>query len=247
MAGYSTTEDHHVLTHTNPQRPGKPGPLLPTLLERIPYDVLSRFRMEAGGDGGAGTGGAGDGKGGNEPPKTFTQEELDRVIADRLARERAKFAGHDDLVKAKAELDRLKAEGQSEQEKALATARKEAEDAARSDERSKADTRILKAEVKALAGAKFANPADAVAFIDLTGLKVDENGDVDEKAITARLEQVLKDRPYLVAGGAGGGGSGGGLGSLGQGQRQPAGKQTGRERGLAEAERRFGKKAESRT
>ncbi|AVR77123.1 scaffolding protein [Mycobacterium phage Leston] len=39
---------------------------------------------------------------GGEAPKTFTQAELDRIINDRLDRERAKYAGFDDL-KAKAE------------------------------------------------------------------------------------------------------------------------------------------------
>ncbi|AEL19665.1 scaffolding protein [Mycobacterium phage AlleyCat] len=39
---------------------------------------------------------------GGEAPKTFTQAELDRIINDRLDRERAKYAGFDDF-KAKAE------------------------------------------------------------------------------------------------------------------------------------------------
>lgn len=243
---------------TDQTRPLKPGPLLPTLLARVPYDVLSRCTMstgqgEGGAGAGAGAGGAGTGQGeggqggtGGEPPKTFTQAQLDQVIADRLTRERAKFADHADLVKAKEELDALKAAGQTEQEKAVATARKEAEAAARSDERSKADTRILKAEVKALAGTKFASPTDALALLDLTGLKVGDDGEVDEKAITARLEQLLKDKPYLAAGTASAGGAGG-LGNLGQGSRTAAGQGTAKERAAAVAERRYGKKQQSST
>jgi hypothetical protein len=232
---------------TDTTRPAKPGPLLPALLERIPFEVLSQFRMEAG-DGGSGSGGSaggdggGDGKGGNAPdPKTFDQAAVDRIVADRLARDRASRADYDDLKKAKEELDRLKAEGQTEQEKALAAARKDAEDNARKDERSKSDTRILKAEVKALAGTKFASPTDALALLDLTGLKVGDDGEVDDKAITARLDQLLKDKPYLAA--SAGNGNGGGLGNLGQGQRQSTGGQRGA-KGLAEAERRYGKKPE---
>ena len=221
---------------TNP-RPGKPGPLLPDLLRHVPFEVLSRFRMEAGGEGSEG----GEGGKGGDPPKTFVQADVDRIVADRLARERATKGDYDDLKKAKDELDRLKAEGQSEQEKAIAKARKEAEDAARSDERSKADTRVLKAEVKALAGTKFADPSDALRLVDLTGLKVGDDGEVDAAAITARLDQLLKDKPYLAAGTITAS-TASGLGGLGQGNRPPAGKTTGREQGLAEAERRFGKK-----
>jgi hypothetical protein len=75
-----------VPTHTTP---GKPGPLLPTLLERIPHDVLAQFRMEDTGDGAASKGDA-DAQGSDA--KTFDQAAVDRIVADRLTRERAKFA-----------------------------------------------------------------------------------------------------------------------------------------------------------
>ena len=232
-------------------RPAKPGPMLPDLLRHVPLEVLNQFTMSTGqGEGGAGGAGQGQGEGGDGKggePKTFTQAQLDQVIADRLARERAKFAGHDDLVKAKEELDRLKAEGQSEQEKAIAKARKEAGDEARSQERTKAETLILKAKVEAAAGVKFADPADAVTLLDLSGLTVGENGEVDKAAIDKRLDDLLEKKPYLKAGAAGNGngGAGGGLGNLGQGQRQQAGQVARGDRGRAEAERRYGKKSEN--
>ncbi len=50
--------------------------------------------------------------------KTFTQSDLDRIVEDRLSRERKKYDGFDDL-KAKAQrLDELEAANQSEIEKA---------------------------------------------------------------------------------------------------------------------------------
>ena len=53
-----------------------------------------------------------------ETPKTFTQEELDRVVADRIKRERAKYEGFEDF-KAKAErLDEIEAANKTELEKA---------------------------------------------------------------------------------------------------------------------------------
>ncbi|HET7666549.1 MAG TPA: hypothetical protein VFK56_10865 [Mycobacterium sp.] len=55
------------------------------------------FRMEAG-DGDGGDGGSGDG---GEQEQTFTQADVDRIVRERVKREREKFADYDDL-KAKA-------------------------------------------------------------------------------------------------------------------------------------------------
>ncbi|QFQ29716.2 hypothetical protein EEW87_004280 [Janibacter melonis] len=45
-----------------------------------------------------------------EQPKTFTQAELDRVVSDRLSRERSKFADYDDLRTKAARVDELETE-----------------------------------------------------------------------------------------------------------------------------------------
>ncbi|EEX49269.1 hypothetical protein GCWU000246_00001, partial [Jonquetella anthropi E3_33 E1] len=50
--------------------------------------------------------------------KTFTQADVDRVVADRLERERKKYADYDALKAAKAELDKLKEGQMSELDKA---------------------------------------------------------------------------------------------------------------------------------
>lgn len=47
---------------------------------------------------GDGAGGEGDGGGGKGPsPATFTQADVDRIVRERVQRERAKFADYDDL------------------------------------------------------------------------------------------------------------------------------------------------------
>jgi hypothetical protein len=49
--------------------------------------------------------------------KTFTQSEMERVIAERLERERRKYAGHDDLKRKAAKLDEFEAAKKSETER----------------------------------------------------------------------------------------------------------------------------------
>lgn len=73
-----------------------------------------------GGEGGQGTEtgqGTGQGDGGQQPARTFTQEELDRIIAERLAREREKYKDYNELKKAAEELKKIKGAQMSETEK----------------------------------------------------------------------------------------------------------------------------------
>ena len=58
-----------------------------------------------------------------EPDRTFTQAEMDAVIADRLRRERAKFADYDQLKDKAAKYDAAEEAGKSD----LQRAREEAE------------------------------------------------------------------------------------------------------------------------
>jgi hypothetical protein len=102
-----------------------------------------------------------------------------------------------------------------------------------------ANARLIRSEVKAAAAALgFHDPADAAvqlrdAFGDIT---VSEDGDVDEKAVKALIEKLASEKPYLVKSD-----SGKPLPLPGQGQHQTP-TPSGRERGLAEARKRFGDK-----
>lgn len=53
----------------------------------------------------------------HDDTKTFTQAELDRMLADRLSRERKKFADYDDLKKKATEFDKMQDAQKSEVEK----------------------------------------------------------------------------------------------------------------------------------
>lgn len=87
------------------------------------------FAADSGDGGSGGSGGDGD----DPPAKTFTQEDVDKIVQDRLGREQKKYADYDELKKAKEKLDELEKSQMTEQEKLKAEldkAKKEAEDAA---------------------------------------------------------------------------------------------------------------------
>lgn len=148
-----------------------------------------------GSEGGDGKPNEGDGKPDGDTGKTFTQAELDRVVSERLARERAKYGDVDSLKAAKAELDELKARNASELDRAVAAARKEGETAAA----TRANQRLVAAEARALAAAaSFHNPRDAAQLVDLSKVKVSDDGDVDGDAVKALIDELATERPYLV-------------------------------------------------
>lgn len=113
-----------------------------------------------------------------------------------------------DAMKAKwkAAEDRAKA-AEAAAAEALAKAEgKEKEYAAEQERRkvemealSKANQRILKAEIRAQATAKLADPADALLYLDMSSFEVGDDGEVDAQAITAAIDNLIKSKPYLAA------------------------------------------------
>lgn len=96
----------------------------------------------------------------------------------------------------KTQLDALQAKiDGKEQEHAEQQKARETEAAAL----SKANERILKAEVRVAAASKLNDPADALRFLDLSEFEVGSDGDVDSAAITAAIDGLVKDKPYLAA------------------------------------------------
>ncbi|MCX4572281.1 hypothetical protein OHB41_03590 [Streptomyces sp. NBC_01571] len=67
---------------------------------------------------------------------------------------------------------------------------------------TKANTRILKSEIRAAAAGKLADPADALAYLDVASFEVNENGDVDAEEISDAIADLLTRKPYLAAKGA---------------------------------------------
>lgn len=120
-----------------------------------------------------------------EPGKRALDEERNaRKAAEKTARE------------AQAALDKLKTEVGSDQDKAVAKARAEG----KAEALTTATERLVKSEIKVAAAGKFANPNDAVRLLD-HGEFVTDDGDVDEKKLEKAIDKLLKDSPYLAAGG----------------------------------------------
>jgi hypothetical protein len=176
-----------------------------------------------GGEGQGGEGGSGAGDGGKPAggePKTFTQEQIDKIVKDRLERQRQQFAGFDDLKKKAEEWDKLQEEQKSELEKANERAVKAEETASTATQRANAT--LIRAEIisKAATAAgerkAFVDPADAFAHLRDNGdIKVDDDGNV--VGVDEALEALAKSKPHLLAdsrpGGSADGGARGGEGN----------------------------------
>lgn len=138
--------------------------------------------------------------------KTFTQAELDRIVADRLSRERGKYADYDDLKAKASQFDQLAEQQKTDLEKAVDAAKAEG----RAEVLSAANDRLLKSRIEALAARDLADPADAVRLLDLAQFKVGDDGQTDDAAIKSAIGELVKSKPYLAAQPSGFQGSGGG-------------------------------------
>jgi hypothetical protein len=69
---------------------------------------------------------------------------------------------------------------------------------AESEATKRVNLRLVKAEVRASATAKFADPEDAHLYVDLDDIDVDKNGEVDTASIERALADVLRRKPHLA-------------------------------------------------
>lgn len=64
---------------------------------------------------------------------------------------------------------------------------------------ARANARIVRAEIRAAAAGKLADPKDALRFLDLDGFEVDGDGGVDADEIADAIDDLIKSKPYLAA------------------------------------------------
>lgn len=115
--------------------------------------------------------------------------------AERKARQEAEKA-RADLEK---ELNTFRDAQKTEHEKALDRATKETEQRVRSEVLETANKRLVKAHLTAAAAGKLADPSDAATFIDPKQFKVDDDGEVDSKALNNAIDDLIKSKPHLAA------------------------------------------------
>lgn len=85
--------------------------------------------------------------------KTFTQADVDRIVADRLKRESDKYKDYDELKAKAAQADADAASRQSDEEKRAAADKAQADKLAALEKRAdEADARALRAEVASSKG-----------------------------------------------------------------------------------------------
>lgn len=105
-------------------------------------------------------------------------------------------AAKDEAASAKAALAAMQAklDGKEAEHEATQAAQKVQDDAL-----ATANTRILKAEVRAAGASKLQDPKDALLHIDLSEFEVNSDGEVDSSAITQAIDDLIARKPYLAA------------------------------------------------
>jgi hypothetical protein len=172
----------------------------------------------------------GTGTGGTPPPatgaaatgaegevKSFTQEQMDAIIQDRLKKATAGRVSLEEFgLKSKDELQKLidaqtaaEEKAKSDQDKALEEAKKAGRKEAETELMGKATARLVRSEF--IAAAKDRNVVDPSALYliakgegKLDGLTVNDADEVDGFD-DAYWEELLKERPYMVKEGSSGG------------------------------------------
>lgn len=140
------------------------------------------------------------------PPsdRSFTQDDVDRIVQERLARAKKELPpDYEELKAAKQKLDELEAANATELERA----QKRAEDAEKEREKILTEVRETRLRSAIIAEAakperSIVDPEAVVQLIDRDTLDIDDNGVPTN--VAKAMDALLEKRPYLVAARQGG-------------------------------------------
>ena len=129
-------------------------------------------------------------------PRTYTQEDFDRVVGKIRSEERARFADYNDLREKAERYDELAEQGKSAEQKlqeSLANRERELEDLRRTHQET------LVGSAAALAGGKLGvvDPEAVTKLLDWSQIEYDESGrptNVDDL-----VKALVAEKPYLTA------------------------------------------------
>lgn len=165
-----------------------------------------------GGDGGDGDGGDGDGDGNDDDLEDADADTLRAAI--RKEREKTKRVQRDakkatkDLRTLRRDIEKMKAEAGTEEEKKIAAAK----DEAAKETAEKLAAPIKRAAIREAAAGRL-NPSVAVRLVPLDDIEVDEDGNVDADTVKDAIDALLEEAPELAIkskGGKSGGDTGNG-------------------------------------
>jgi len=139
--------------------------------------------------------------------KTFTQAELDELIAKRIERERKKFADYDEI---KAKASEYEAQLQAQREAEMSEVEKAQEQAKQFEtqlqeltaqleaERNNARQQAIKNEfIKVASSANIIDVDAAMALSDLSAVEIGEDGKVN--GVDDVIKTLVEHKPYMVA------------------------------------------------
>lgn len=135
--------------------------------------------------------GTGDGDGADELGDKGKQA-LDRMKAERTAAKNEARDAKRELADFKA-AEALKSKPADEQ--ALEAAKAEA----RTEANKRANDRILRADLRAAATGKLADPTDAALYLNLDDFTVTDDGETDSDALNDAITDLLTRKPHLAA------------------------------------------------
>lgn len=119
--------------------------------------------------------------------KFEAQQKINRDLERKVKHEAAP-------LKAEIEQLRAKVEGTEAEHQAAVEAQRVKDEAI-----AAANTRILKAEIRAVAANKLQDPKDALLHLNLSEFEVDSDGEVDASQIAEAIDDLIKEKPYLAA------------------------------------------------
>lgn len=126
----------------------------------------------------------------------LTQSEVDRLVKDRLARERAKYADYDDLKSKAEKLSEIEDAQKSELEKAREEAAKRSQEL--DDLRSRLRENTIRSAIDGAASRHGAvNPEQVRRLLD-TQVEIDDDGNVVTDVDTV-VAEFLSANPHLVS------------------------------------------------
>lgn len=130
----------------------------------------------------------------SSPPPSAEEALGDAGKAALEAERKARKDAERKLKAAEAAVEEARKAGLSEAERAVEDARK----AAREETASAFKAKLAASALRAAAAGKLADPEDAIRFLDLSAISVDDDGEVDTKDLASMVDGLLKEKPYLA-------------------------------------------------